>query len=106
MKGGSNCLEYIGIVKCWNSNSMEARGFIKERLELTPMGPFDVEQEGASTPDLIVVEFRKGCGQMDLASACVLHPLNRLVLDFEVGSLGGQTSGGPGVYQTRDGGED
>ena len=24
-----------------------------------------------------------GCGQTDLASACVLLPLNRLVLDFE-----------------------
>ena len=36
-----------------------------------------------STPDLIVVGFQKGCGQMDLASACVLRPLNRLVLDFE-----------------------
>ena len=61
-----------------------------------------------STPDLIVVEFQKGCGQMDLglASACVLCPLNRLVLDFRVGSLGGRTSGGPGVYWTGDGGED
>ena len=41
--------------------------------------------KGASTPDLIVVEFWNGCRQMDLASACVLHPLNHLVLDFEVG---------------------
>ena len=40
--------------------------------------------KGASTPDLIVMEFRNGCGQMDLASACVLRPLNHLVLDFEV----------------------
>ena len=31
---------------------MGARGYIKERLELTPMGPFDVEQEGVnSKPD-------------------------------------------------------
>ena len=37
-----------------------------------------------STLDLIVAEFRSGCGQMDLASACVLHPLNCLVLDFAV----------------------
>ena len=36
--------------------------------------------EGSLTPDLVVTEFRRGCGQMDLASACVLHPLNRLVL--------------------------
>ena len=86
---------------------MGARGYVKERLKLTPMGPFDVEQGGgASTPDLIVVEFRKGCRQMDLASACVLCPLNRPVLDFEVGSLGGRMSGGPGVYQTGDGRED
>ena len=45
------------------------------------------------------MEFRKGCRQMDLASACVLHPLNHLVLDFKVGSLVGRTSGGPGVYR-------
>ena len=68
---------------------MGARGYVKERLKLTPMGPFDVEQGGASTPDLIVAEFRNGCGQMDLASACVLRPLNCPVLDFGVGSLGG-----------------
>ena len=35
-----------------------------------------------------------GCGQTDLASACVL--LNRLVLDFETGGLMEWTSGGPG----------
>ena len=70
------------------------------------MGPFDVEQGGTSTPDLIVAEFQKGCGQMDLASACVLHPLNRPVLDFEVESLGGRTSRGPGVYRIGDGRED
>ena len=33
-------------VKCWNSNSMGARGYVKERLELTPMGSFDVGQGG------------------------------------------------------------
>ena len=44
--------------------------------------------KGVLAPDLIVVEFRNGCGQMDLASACVLCPLNRLVLDFEVGVNG------------------
>ena len=42
----------------------------------------------------------------DLASACVLCPLNYLVLDFEVGWLVGRMSGGPGVYRTGDGGED
>ena len=40
--------------------------------------------KGTSALDLIVVEFWNGCGQMDLASACVLRPLNHLVLDFEV----------------------
>ena len=40
-----------------------------------------------STPDLIVTEFRRGCGQMHLASACVLRPLNCLVLDFKTGGL-------------------
>ena len=37
-----------------------------------------------------------GCGQTDLASACVLHPLIRLVLDFKSGGLTERTSGGPG----------
>ena len=40
--------------------------------------------KGASTPDLVVVEFGSGYGQMDLASACVLRPLNFVVLDFAV----------------------
>ena len=50
-----------------------------------------------STLDLIVAEFQNGCRWMDLASACVLHPLNRLVLDFEAGVRGQmnkQRSGG------------
>ena len=37
-----------------------------------------------------------GCRQTDLASACVLHPLNHLVLDFEMRGLVGCTSRGPG----------
>ena len=37
-----------------------------------------------------------GCGQTDLASACVLRPLNHLVLDFETGGLTEWTSGGLG----------
>ena len=37
-----------------------------------------------------------GCGQTDLASACVLRPLNCLVLDFKMGGLTESTSGGPG----------
>ena len=34
------------------------------------------------------MEFQSGCGQMDLASAYVLHPLSRLVLDFMVWNRG------------------
>ena len=41
---------------------------------------------GVSTPDLIV-EFRIGCGWMDLASVCVLCPLNCLVLVFTTGGF-------------------
>ena len=40
--------------------------------------------KGASTPDLIVMEFWTVCGQTDLASAYVLCPLNRLVLYFKM----------------------
>ena len=50
-----------------------------------------------STPDLIVTEFRMGCGQMDLASACVLCPLNCRVLDFKMEGMNERRSG---VYQT------
>ena len=60
---------------------MGTRGDAKEGLELTPMTSFDVEQGGINSgPD--------SCGQMDQASACMLRPLNRLVLDFEVGGKG------------------
>ena len=39
-------------VKCWNSNSMGVRGYVKGELELTPMGPFNIEQGGVnSRPD-------------------------------------------------------
>ena len=60
------------------------------------MGSFDNLTRGASTPDLILTEFRMGCGQTDLASACVLHPLNHLVLYFKMGGVMERTSGGPG----------
>ena len=53
------------------------------------MGCFDVEQGEVLTSDLVVTEFWMGCGQTDLASACVLRPLNHLVLDFEMGGLAG-----------------
>ena len=37
-----------------------------------------------------------GCGQTDLASACVLRPLNFLVLYLKTGGVMERTSGGPG----------
>ena len=52
--------------------------------------------KGVSTLGLIVAEFQNGCGQMVLASPCVLHPLNRLVLDFEVGVRGWVNEWGSG----------
>ena len=65
-----------------------ARGYVKERLELTPMGSFDVEQGGVNSgPGSHGI--LDGMRQTDLASACVLHPLNRPVLDFEAGGLMG-----------------
>ena len=45
--------------------------------------------KGASTLDLMDTEFRMGCRQMDLASACVLRPLNRMVLNFKTGRMTG-----------------
>ena len=39
---------------------------------------------------------------MDLASACVLHPLNCLVLDFVVWVRGQVNKQSPEVYQTGD----
>ena len=49
-----------------------------------------------STLDLIVTEFQMGCGQTDLASACVLRPLNCLVLYFKTGGVTERMSGGLG----------
>ena len=54
---------------------------------------------GSLTPDLVVMEFRRGCGQMDLASACVLRPLNRLVLYFKMDGVTAK-EGRSGVYRT------
>ena len=50
-----------------------------------------------STPDLAVMEFWSGCGQMDLASAFGLYPLDCLVLDsvtWNRGLVNEQRSGG------------
>ena len=52
------------------------------------MGSFDVGQRGVNS-GLVVTEFQRGCGQTDLASACVLRPLNCLVLYFKMGRVMG-----------------
>ena len=71
-------------VKYWDSNSIGDEGGHQGRIEVNSDGFLQHWTGGASTPDLIVTEFRMGCGQTDLASACMLHPLNRLVLDFKM----------------------
>ena len=68
------------------------------------MGSFDVGRRGASTPDLIVMEFQMRCGQMDLASACVLRPLNHFGPGFQDGRFDGMNERRSGVYRTRVGG--
>ena len=45
--------------------------------------------EGSLNPDLVVTEFQRGYGQTDLASACVLCPLNRLVWNFKMDGVTG-----------------
>ena len=52
------------------------------------------------------MEFQRGCEQMGLASACVLRPLNHLVLDFETRGVGGMNERRSGVYRTGDDGGD
>ena len=106
-------------VKCLESNSIGTRGNVKEGWKLTLMSSFDIEQGGVNSgpggrgvlsnledSSIIAPEIvkrraekrsRSGCGQMDLASACVLQPLNCLVLDFVVwvrGWVNEQRSGG------------
>ena len=83
--GGSGRVGYT--VKCWDSNSIGDEGGCQGRMGVNSDGFLRRWRRGASTPDLIVTEFPMGCGQIDLASACVLHPLNHLVLDFEMGGL-------------------
>ena len=61
----------------------------RQRIEVNSEGFLRCRTKGASTPDLMVTEFWMGCGQMDLASACVLRPLNRLVLYFKTGGVTG-----------------
>ena len=81
-------------VKCWDSNSMGDEGGSQGRIGVNSDGFLRHWAKGASTPDLMVTEFWMACGQMDLASACVLRPLNHLVLYFKVGGVTGRTSGG------------
>ena len=93
-------LEYLResnrCVKCWDSNSMGDEGGRQGRIGVNSNGFLRCRTKGASTPDLIVTEFQTVCGQMDLASACVLRPLNCLVLYFKMRGVTGWTSGGPG----------
>ena len=74
-------------VKCWDSNSIGDEGGHQGGIGVNSDGSLQRWARGASTLDLIVTEFRMGCGQTDLASACVLCPLNRLVLDLKTGGV-------------------
>ena len=56
-------------VKYWDSNSMGDEGGRQRRIEVNSDGFLRRRAEGASTPDLIVMEFRMVCRQTDLASA-------------------------------------
>ena len=78
-----------GCVKCWNSNSIGDKGGRQGGIRVNSDGFLRHRARGVSTLDLIVTEFQMGCGQTDLASACVLHPLNRLVLYFKTGGMMG-----------------
>ena len=73
-----------GIVKYWDSNSIGDEGGYLGRIGVNSDGFLRHWTKGASTPELIVTEFRMVCRQMDLASACVLRPLNCLVLYFKM----------------------
>ena len=75
--------------KCWDSNSIGEEGGCQGGIGVNSDGLLQRWARGASTLDLVVMEFQMGCGQMDLASACVLRPLNHLVLDFKAGGVMG-----------------
>ena len=76
-------------VKCWDSNSIRDEGGRQGGIAVNSDGFLRHQARGASTLDLVVTEFQMGCGQTDLASACVLHPLNRLVLYFKTRGVTG-----------------
>ena len=75
---------------------MGDKGGRQGRMGVNSDGFLQHWMRGVATLDLIVTEFRMGCGQIDLASACLLRPLNHLVLYFETGGVTERTSGGPG----------
>ena len=92
------------VVKCWNSNSMGTRGYIKERLELTPIGSFDIEQGGVNSrpgshgiPEGVRTD---GPG----FSLCAV-PLESSSPGFRDRRVGGMNERRSGVYQTGDDGE-
>ena len=76
-------------VKRWDSNSMGGKGGHQGEIGVNSDGFLRRRTKGVSTPDLIATEFWMGCGQTDLASACVLHPLNRMVLYFKMRGVTG-----------------
>ena len=65
-------------VKCWDSNSIGNVGGHQGGIGVNSNGFLRCWTKGVSTPDLIVMELRMVCRQTDLASACVLRPLNHL----------------------------
>ena len=74
----------LSTVKYWDSNSMGDEGGRQGRFGVNSDDFLQCRTMGASTQDLMVTEFQTVCGQTDLASACVLCPLNRLVLYFKM----------------------
>ena len=74
-------------VKYWDSNSIGDEGGRQGGIRVNSDGFLRRRARGVLTPDLIVMEFQMVCGQTDLASACVLHPLNHLVLYFKTGGV-------------------
>ena len=77
------------VVKYLDSNSIGDEGGHQGRIGVNSDDFLRCWTKGASTPDLIVTEFWTVCGQTDLALACVLCPLNRLVLYFKTGGVTG-----------------
>ena len=77
----------LSIIKCWEFKLNGDEGVCQGRIGVNSNVFLRHWTRKVSTPDLIVTEFRMGCGQMDLATACVLHLLNCLVLDFKMGGL-------------------